>query len=293
MISSQSRLNQIVELPDGRKLGFDRYGCVSGRPLLYFHGGASSKLDIAFADSYLKEQGVELIAPDRPGIGQSTRAPGRTLLDWSNDIKNFLKILGYKEAMPLIGWSLGGPYALVCAYALPEQINITAVSGSCGPLAELKAIKDLDLLLDRLLFSSPESLHWMIAFLLSIYEKLPIELVRADLINQLKAASDREIVKNYTKEDCSSFIHASLTNNGWGVIDDYEAIKKPWGFKVSQIKNPVHVFHGANDTLSPISQAHYLAEHIPHSKLHIIPEQGHFLLQKNLLEFLKSLNLIE
>ncbi|MBP7862553.1 alpha/beta hydrolase [bacterium] len=293
MSSSPNRLNQTIELPDGRILGFDRYGAEGGKPLLYCHGGASSKLDIAFADPTLADYNIDLIAIDRPGIGMSTRQPDRTLLDWSQDVRFFLTELKIEKPLPIIGWSLGGPYAMACAYALPDLIDKMALSGSCGPIGHLDSIKDLDLLLDRILFTFPDSLHWTISIMLSIYAQLPTEFVRKDLIKQMKSRFDREIVEAYTKEECKAFMQNSLTNFGWGVIDDYVAVKRPWGFPLNAIAAQVHVFHGGDDTLSPISQAHYLRSHIPKAKLHIIDNQGHFLLNRSLPDFLASLDLVK
>lgn len=291
MSSPQNRLNQIIELADGRLLGFDRYGSEGGKPLLYCHGGASSKLDIAFAHNTLVDYNIDLIAIDRPGIGQSTRQPDRTLLDWSQDVRFVLSELQIKKPLPVIGWSLGGPFAMACAYALPDLIDKMALSGSCGPIGQLDSVKDLDLLLDRILFTCPDNLHWTISVLLSIYAILPTEFVHKDFLNQLKSRFDREIVEAYTKEQCKSFMQNSLANNGWGVIDDYIAVKRPWGFPLNAIAAQVHVFHGDDDTLSPISQAHYLRSHIPKAKLHIVENQGHFLLNRSLPSFLASLDL--
>lgn len=109
----------------------------------------------------------------------------------------------------------------------------------------------------------------------------------------MKSQTDKHIVQNFSTEECKEFINASLTNNGWGVIDDYVAVKNAWNFNLDEIKNPVHIFHGGSDTLSPITQAHYLNSQIKNSQLHIIEGQGHFLLHKNLDQFLESLNLLK
>ena len=43
-----ARLEETVDLPDGRRLGFAEVGDPSGVPLLYFHGNPGSRLDFAF-----------------------------------------------------------------------------------------------------------------------------------------------------------------------------------------------------------------------------------------------------
>src|ERR1700726_1453146 len=75
-----------VALPDGRRLAYADWGDPGGTPVLYFHGGLSCRLDIGFADEQARAGGVRLIAPDRPGIGGSDRAPGRTVAAWADDV---------------------------------------------------------------------------------------------------------------------------------------------------------------------------------------------------------------
>lgn len=53
-------------------LGYADWGDPGGAPVIYCHGGLSSRVDIAWASRFCAERGVRLIAPDRPGSGLST-----------------------------------------------------------------------------------------------------------------------------------------------------------------------------------------------------------------------------
>src|SRR5258708_3828222 len=75
-----------IVLPDGRRLSYADWGDPKGRPVLYFHGGLSCRLDIAFGDAEAKTHGVRLLAPDRPGIGGSDRARRRAVASWAADV---------------------------------------------------------------------------------------------------------------------------------------------------------------------------------------------------------------
>jgi pimeloyl-ACP methyl ester carboxylesterase len=50
---------------------------------------------------------------------------------------------------------------------------------------------------------------------------------------------------------------------------------RPWGFALEAIKAEVHLWHGESDTTVPVENAHYLSEHIPNCKLHLLPGVGH------------------
>ena len=66
------KTTNLITLPDGRKLAYAEFGKSDGHPVIYFHGGASSRLEpLLLGDELISQYGLRLIAPDRPGIGQS------------------------------------------------------------------------------------------------------------------------------------------------------------------------------------------------------------------------------
>jgi pimeloyl-ACP methyl ester carboxylesterase len=74
-----ARLEETVDLPDGRRLGFAEVGDPAGAPLLYFHANPGSRLDFTSEryDEALRAAGVRFIGTDRPGYGLSDPKPGR------------------------------------------------------------------------------------------------------------------------------------------------------------------------------------------------------------------------
>jgi pimeloyl-ACP methyl ester carboxylesterase len=74
----ETRLEETVDLPDGRRLGLAEVGDPEGAPVLYFHGVPGSRLDFTSEryDEALRAVGVRLIAADRPGFGLSDPKPG-------------------------------------------------------------------------------------------------------------------------------------------------------------------------------------------------------------------------
>ena len=128
----QSRLT----LPDGRQLAWAEFGTAAGSPVLYCHGFPGSRLEAAFADGTAKHAGVRLIAADRPGVGLSDRLPGRSVLGWVDDIRALGDHLDI-ERFHVVGVSGGAPYALACAFALPDRIPSVAIVSGVGPPTSL------------------------------------------------------------------------------------------------------------------------------------------------------------
>ena len=122
-----------IRLGDGRRLGFMEWGDPHGAPVLEFRGLPGSRLGDAIDPGFLLAHRIRRITVDRPGTGASDFLPGRTLLDWPQDVAELADALGIGR-FTVLGTSGGGPHAAACAYRLPGRIaRVTLVSG-LGPL---------------------------------------------------------------------------------------------------------------------------------------------------------------
>src|SRR5690606_14168411 len=106
-----------IALRDGRTLGYAEYGVADGKPVLVFHGSPGTRLQVRAAHRPALARGIRIIAPDRPGLGLSSRLPGRRIADWPDDVCELVDALGI-DRCPVIGVSGGGPYAAACAWRL-------------------------------------------------------------------------------------------------------------------------------------------------------------------------------
>lgn len=78
---------QLLQLGDGRQLAWAEMGATVGRPVFYFHGGPGSRLPVVRGQGVAAAAaGVRLICVERPGFGESTRHPQRTLAGWPDDV---------------------------------------------------------------------------------------------------------------------------------------------------------------------------------------------------------------
>jgi len=128
------RDDNILKLSDGRQLCYAEYGDPKGFPIIFFHGQASSRLLCGLIPGSPFLPGVRLIAPDRPGYGQTDFKKGVTTLEnWPNDVVALANALGI-DKFAVLGASGGGPYALACAWKIPECLTGVGVCSSLGPL---------------------------------------------------------------------------------------------------------------------------------------------------------------
>jgi pimeloyl-ACP methyl ester carboxylesterase len=120
----ETRLEDTVDLPDGRRLGVTDVGDPEGVPVLYFHGVPGSRLDFTSEryDEALRAAGVRFIAADRPGFGLSDPKPGRGHADWPADVSALADSLEL-DRFAVLGYSRGGHYALACAALIPDRLT--------------------------------------------------------------------------------------------------------------------------------------------------------------------------
>lgn len=110
-------------------LGFAEYGSLEGKPLFYFHGHPGSRFEAGFLRDEAMKAGIRLIGVDRPGMVISIYQAGRSILDWTIDITQLVNRLQI-DRFSVVGFSGGCPYALPCAYKIPNRlISCGIVSG--------------------------------------------------------------------------------------------------------------------------------------------------------------------
>ena len=121
----------IIQLSDGKNLCFAEYGKPDGIPVFLFHGNPGVRFSWRLYPDYPYLDNIRIIAPDRPGYGK-TDYKKNALEKWPGDILELTEYLGITK-FHLFAPSGGGPYALACAWKIPEKIISVGLFGSVGP----------------------------------------------------------------------------------------------------------------------------------------------------------------
>lgn len=128
----QPRIDPHIQLSDQRRLAYAEYGEPAGVPIFLFHGLPGSRLAWGYLPGNSFPSGLRVIAPDRPGYGRSDPNPGRTLLDWANDIAELADALAIAK-FEIAGVSGGGPGALACTWEMPDRLISVGVVSCATP----------------------------------------------------------------------------------------------------------------------------------------------------------------
>jgi pimeloyl-ACP methyl ester carboxylesterase len=267
-----------LTLPDGRQLDLFVAGPEDGTPLLYHHGTPSSGLPAAGFVDAVTGHGLRYVAWSRPGYGDSTRLPGRTVTDAATNATVVLDSIGADRAYTL-GWSGGGPHAMATAALLPERIIGAATIGGVAPYPAEgidwfagmgpENVEEFGASLE-----SPEALGAFLDPIWPVMNKVTGPEV-ADELGGLIDEVDRGSLTGEFAEEVAASMRDGLRNGYWGWSDDDMAFNRDWGFDLGQIRMPMHIWQGGHDRMVPYAHGEWLAERIGSACPHLLPEHGH------------------
>lgn len=264
-----------VRRPDGSVIMVEVAGKQDGRPVLFCHGLADSRLAVQPFGPAARELELRLIAPDRPGIGGTDRRRLRRLADWADDAALVLDALVQGPA-GLMGVSGGGPFAAACAARLPGRVrSLTLVCPLGAPGWPTRAMARSQRLVLPAARHAPLFSGWFLGRLAALGRRSPAlfhRLTTSGLPGIDRCALERPggreaFLAGWTE----AFRHGS-----WGVAQDLRVLMRPWGFELGSVIVPTSIYHGEADITVPPQHARLLAEAIPGAQLRLYPRHGHF-----------------
>jgi pimeloyl-ACP methyl ester carboxylesterase len=267
-------LDLALVLPDGRHMAYADIGDPHGYPVLSCHGGLTSRLDVVPAHSTARRAGVRIVSPDRPGVGRSDRLPGRAVGEWVDDARALADHLGL-ERFSVLGWSMGGPYALACAASMGEQVRAVVVVAGGVPLdwpcAGGTFADRLDARLLRLARERPGTAELVVAASRGLAEDPAawLEAARRTMPPADVAAIERAGVDTYTAAVAEGLVDPA------GVVDEFLAFDAPWGFRHRDVDRPVVLWQGTEDTVVPPSWSEAAAARLPRAEVRVVTGAGH------------------
>jgi pimeloyl-ACP methyl ester carboxylesterase len=269
---------QLVPLRDGRVLDAVTGGADRGELLIFHHGTPGGGLIPPAIEQALRERGMRGAAYARPGYGDSTRQPGRTVADCAADVAELADHLG-ADRFYTMGASGGGPHVLACAALLPDRLlGATAIAGVAPMDAEgldwLAGTGELNLEGYDAWRAGPEAHRAYLERVAADMGDLSVERLQESLATVLSDVDRAVLVREFAEFVAATFRRAMLRGlDGW--YDDDVAELGDWGFDPADIRIPLALWHGGRDRFVPFAHGEWLAAHVPGVRAHLLPEDGH------------------
>ena len=284
------RTDTAVQLPDKRQLAYAEYGDPDGLPVMLFHGLPGSRLSWGLLPDNPFPPGLRIVAPDRPGYGNSDPKPRRTLLDWANDVAALADALKI-DRFAVVGVSGGGPGALACAWKMPERLTSVGVVASPAPTNAPSVLEGMSRT-NRFFMKLAWRLPWLsdlnVRLLAGVIRRNParyINRMRYKLHDVDKTILARPEIRDMLTRDFTE----ALRHGAQGIADDMSANHgRPWGFPLDRISTPVHFWYGDLDRNVPLAMGRYLSNTVPNSEIAFVPGAGHLWILLHLREVLDA-----
>jgi pimeloyl-ACP methyl ester carboxylesterase len=278
-------MQRSVRTADGRTLAVEEAGDPDGIAVLVHSGTPNSRHIYRRHAEDAASRGLRLICYDRPGYGESTARPGRTVADCASDVRDICAAL---DVSRLLTWGIsgGGPHVLACAALLPDLV---AAAASVASLAPYDA--------DGLDFFAGMGQENVDDFNLTLHgSESDIRARGTELRDETLAATAEDVAGTMqtlltptdaavlTGELAEYLVYTGKEGMAPGIdglLEDERAFASPWGFDVSAITVPVLVVHGREDQFVPQSHGAWLAASIPGAQAWLSDTDGHLTLEQN------------
>jgi pimeloyl-ACP methyl ester carboxylesterase len=268
--------DHLLELGDGRTIGYATWGVPSGSPVFIGHGMPGSRLDrYAGLDDpeWVRRRRLRFIGVDRPGYGYSDPWPEANMLDCAGDFVRVADDLGLGRFAAL-GVSGGAPYVIALGALVPERVGRVAVVGVA------------DIGLDE---ESPEGLAADLGEEARMLREDPDEWY-AEFCAEVPEVDRRVLERPEVRAFAIEMVQEAVRQGAVGWVDDVLRQERPWPFRLDEIGAEVRFHHGEDDTLASPQHAKKLAEGIPGSRLRLYPGEGHIsILDRPIKEIVETL----
>jgi pimeloyl-ACP methyl ester carboxylesterase len=271
---------QVASLPDGRELGY----CIVGKglPVLYFHGTASSRLEVLLLKDVAEAAGLQIVGVDRPGYGLSSYYKRKNLSDFNADVNFLADTLGFGR-FSVLAWSGGGAFALAYLAENPERVSKAVLADA--PALPFDVSMAHDFPFSKYLMKIPFAGRIAIGQL-----RRTVLKANGDVPAFLASKQAKQILHGYTPSDLKLFskpawaqlMYQSMaeafrqSSGVKAVVEEHMLFLKSWGFSTEHIpKGKLEVWHGEDDKTIPVRNAFLLAEQVKGSKLEVFAGKGH------------------
>jgi pimeloyl-ACP methyl ester carboxylesterase len=270
-----------LTLTDGRKLSYALYGPTNGKPVFYFHGTPSSRLEPLLLNVHnkdleqlLQQYNIQLIAVDRPGSGLSTYNPGNSFQSFAGDVAQLAAHLHIARA-GVLGWSGAGPFALSLAFHHPELISgvylITTFTRSFSEDGVFRVMHA-----NKYYFGSARYAPWLLRGVMNVVSKKPADKPMPKWLSGMPEVDYKCMNTPEEAQQLSlvSICESCITGSN-GAVQEATLYFDPTVYNIGQIQQPIHYWWGTVDNVVPDVHPKAIESKAPNANMHYKEGEGH------------------
>jgi pimeloyl-ACP methyl ester carboxylesterase len=225
-----------------------------GPAVLMLHGFPFDKSMWTDQVDALTAAGFRVVVPDLRGLG-ATKAVVEisTMDDMARDAVALLDRLQIGEAV-VCGLSMGGYVALELVHLFPERVSGLVLAGTRAPADNEQERAGREQQVQTMMRAG------MVPISIATLPKLLAERTRAE-----KPGVVKDVRRMITRADPKG---AAAAQRGMAARRDYTE-------DLSNIKAPTLIIVGREDPIRPVTDAEFMQERIPNSRLEIIEDAAH------------------
>ena len=273
--------SQTITLPDKRQLGYAVEG--EGRPIIYFHGTASSRLEILLLKEFAIRNQFKLIGIDRPGYGLSTFTNRNGLRNFVKDVNTLTDYLKL-SSFAVLSWSGGGPFALAFTALFPGKVTRAVAVGSPALTFDASEAHNGNPLAKVAMKNA-----WLAMWGLKFFRKSILK-ANQDVDDYLKSPNGKNMVAEWPKPDRKFFADAAWLKRMYAamaegfrqessvktIFQEHQLFLKPWSENIGLIPmGKLTVWQGAQDKTCPAGNAQKIAQAVKGTRVELFPDEGH------------------
>ncbi|MET9490902.1 alpha/beta hydrolase [Nocardia sp. NPDC006630] len=282
-----------TQMPDGRRVDIRILGDPHGYPLVLSPGTPVGVDGLLPNANILADRGFALIVVERPGYGNSTPLPGRSVSDCARDISYVMTELLAVDKYGAIGRSGGGMVTYALGSLDPEHCERVVTVGGTAPVpGDLqKWISGMGES-NRLAYTRPqggENSELSVAERRAALAQRGLETVRK--MSHDTAGDGGSLIRtnadSYARNDYPPLMQGfdayvrgyerALRVNERAWTDDSAQLTTASHIDFTNYRVPVDVVQGLNDPFTPPAHGTVLAGLVRTARLHLLPEVSHMM----------------
>ncbi len=266
--------NLIINLKDGRKLGFSRTGDNDGFPIFYLHGTPGSRLQALDFQDIAKSKHCCIYGIDRPGMGLSSPNPKHTILSFVDDLSELATNLKINK-LSIIAHSGGSAFAVACAYKIPNRLKGIAIVSGLAPttLPEAKVGMKIGY---RIFNNLARNIPGFARLMMSLHKKQISNLKTIEKFCKYLPKPDQIILQTTNRiEELQKWSTEAFVQGVNGATKEMRLLTKPWNINLTKINFPISVWQGKLDKQVPVSHAEIFKKYLQNCRIHLLDNESH------------------